>query len=85
MGKLNEITNIGKKLEEQLNNVGINDINQLKLSGSKKAWSMIKGIDESAWLNRLYALEGAIKNIRWHDLDDDTKRNLKEFKINYGK
>ena len=25
------------------------------------------------------ALEGAIQNIRWHNLSDDDKENLKEF------
>lgn len=28
---------------------------------------------------RLSALEGAIQGVRWHDLDQDTKKSLKEF------
>lgn len=28
---------------------------------------------------RLSALEGAIQGIRWHDLDETTKRELKDF------
>jgi DNA transformation protein len=27
----------------------------------------------------LYAIEGAIQGIRWHDLEDSRKRELKEF------
>lgn len=33
----------------------------------------IKEIDESACINRLMALEGAIQNIRWHDLSEEDK------------
>ena len=39
----------------------------------------IKEIDDSACLNRLMALEGAIQNIRWHDLSENDKKNLKDF------
>jgi len=30
-------------------------------------------------MNRLSALEGAVRGIRWHDLDADVKKELKEF------
>lgn len=79
MNKLSDLPNIGKKLEEQLNEVGIETIEQLKELGSKQAWLDIKAIDESACINRLYALEGAIEGIRWHDLSNEVKRELKEF------
>lgn len=83
MGELSKLHNIGKVLEKQLNEVGINSIENLREIGSKKAWIKIKNIDESACLNRLCALEGAIRNIRWHDLDESIKKDLKEFKQNY--
>lgn len=83
MGELSKLPNIGKVLEKQLNEVGINSIESLREIGSKKAWIKIKNIDESACLNRLCALEGAIRNIRWHDLDENIKKGLKEFKQNY--
>lgn len=70
---------MAKKLEEQLNEVGIESYDDLANIGSKEAWLKIKEIDESACINRLMALEGAIQNIRWHNLSDDDKRNLKEF------
>lgn len=85
MGDLSKLPNIGKVLEKQLNEVGIYSIEELKKIGSKKAWIKIKNIDESACLNRLCALEGAIRNIRWHDLDGSIKNDLKEFKKNYDK
>ncbi|WP_419750300.1 TfoX/Sxy family protein [Terrisporobacter petrolearius] len=83
MGELSKLPNIGKVLEKQLNEVEINSIENLREIGSKKAWIKIKNIYESACLNRLCALEGAIRNIRWHDLDESIKKDLKEFKQNY--
>lgn len=79
MSKLSDLPNIGKKLEEQLNEVGIETIEQLKEVGSKQAWLDIKAIDDSACINRLCALEGAIQEIRWHSLSEEVKRDLKEF------
>ncbi len=79
MGELAKLPNIGKVVEEQLNEVGINTFEELKAVGSKQAWLKIKAIDESACINRLCALEGAIQGIRWHDLDAQKKGELKEF------
>ncbi|MBO5839911.1 MAG: TfoX/Sxy family protein [Methanobrevibacter sp.] len=79
MGELSKLPNIGKVVEKQLNDVGINTVDELINLGSKEAWLKIKEVDESACLNRLMALEGAIQNIRWHDLSDEDKQNLKDF------
>lgn len=79
MGELSKLPNIGKVVEKQLNEVGINTVDDLINIGSKEVWLKIKKIDESACINRLMALEGAIQNIRWHNLSDDDKENLKEF------
>ena len=79
MGELSKLPNIGKSVEEQLNLVGINTVEDLKIIGSKEAWLKIKEIDKSACINRLYALEGAIEGIRWHNLSEEKKLMLKEF------
>ena len=79
MKKLSTLPNIGKVLEEQLNEVGIKSIDELEEAGSKEAWLAIKEIDDSACINRLYALEGAITGIRWFDLSENIKENLKDF------
>ena len=79
MGELSKMPNIGKVLEKQLNDVGINTIGVLVNLGSKEAWLKIKEIDDSACLNRLMALEGAIQNIRWHNLSEEDKDNLRNF------
>lgn len=79
MGELSKLPNIGDKLEAQLMEVGIEAFEQLKEVGSKKAWLLIKAIDPSACINRLCALEGAIQGVRWHNLSDEVKGELKEF------
>ncbi len=79
MGELCSLKNIGKVVEEQLNQVGINTIEELREVGSKRAWLLIKEIDDSACYNRLCALEGGIRGVRWHDLPDDVKKDLKQF------
>lgn len=79
MGELSKLPNIGKVVEKQLNDVGINTVDELINIGSKEAWLKIKEVDESACLNRLMALEGAIQNIRWHNLSEEDKKNLKDF------
>ena len=79
MGELCSLKNIGKVVEEQLNQVGINTIEELREVGSKRAWLLIKEIHDSACYNRLCALEGGIRGVRWHDLPDDVKKDLKQF------
>ena len=79
MGELSKLPNIGKVVEEQLNEVGITTVDDLIDIGSREAWLKIKEIDDSACLNRLMALEGAIQNIRWHELSEKDKNNLKDF------
>jgi len=79
MGELSKLPNIGKVLEKQLNDVEIYSVDDLINIGSKESWLKIKEIDDSACLNRLMALEGAIQNIRWHDLSENDKKNLKDF------
>lgn len=79
MGELSKLPNIGRVLENQLKEIGINTVDELIDLGSQETWLKIKEIDESACLNRLMALEGAIQNIHWHDLSSEDKDNLRDF------
>lgn len=79
MGELTSLPNIGEKLEKQLNEIGIETIEQLQSSGSREAWLKILARDPSACIMRLCALEGALRGVRWHDLDKETKEDLKRF------
>lgn len=79
MGELSKLPNIGKEIEKQLNAVGINSYDELKALGAQKAWLKIQEIDETACMNRLLALEGAIQGIKKNQISAERKAELKEF------
>lgn len=79
MGELSKLQNIGKVIEEQLNQAGIFTEEELKTAGSKQAWLKIQEFDESACIHRLLALEGAIRGVKKTALPDPVKADLKEF------
>ena len=66
-------------VEEQLMQIGISSADELRQTGSKAAWLKIQEIDESACINRLMALEGAIRGVKKTQLPDDIKADLKNF------
>lgn len=79
MGELSKLPNIGKTLEEQLIQVGIRSVDELKRIGAKAAWLKIQAVDDSACINRLMGLEGAIQGVKKTMLSDEVKADLKEF------
>lgn len=79
MGELSKLPNIGKAVEEQLAQVGINTADELREIGAKAAWLKIQEIDESACIHRLLALEGAIQGVKKTMLPDEVKADLKGF------
>ena len=83
MGELSKLPNIGKVVEEQLNEVGIKTPDELKKLGSKEAWRRIRAMDPSACIHRLYGLEGAIQGVRKTELPNEKKAELKEFYNSY--
>jgi DNA transformation protein len=79
MGELTKLPNIASVMEMQLADVGITTVDELKRVGSRESWLRILARDPSACMNRLCGLEGAIQGVRWHYLDDETKKSLKAF------
>ncbi len=79
MGELSKLPNIGKVVEEQLNQAGIFTEEELKAVGSKQAWLKIQEFDESACIHRMLALEGAIRGVKKTTLPEQVKADLKEF------
>ena len=69
MEKLSDLPNIGPELEKRLLTIGISTAMDLKSMGSCKAYQGLRIVDTSTCINTLYALEGAIQNVRWHKLD----------------
>jgi DNA transformation protein len=71
--------NIGDEIEARLSEVGIDSLEKLEKMGSRQAFMRLLTIDPEACLNLLYALEGAIEGIRWHDLSREIKQELLQF------
>ena len=68
--------NLGKTSVQWLNAVGIQSPEQLKAVGAVQAYRKVKvrGFRVSKVL--LYALEGALLDIHWSELDDEHKNRL---------
>ena len=78
MEDLSQLPNIGKVLAEKLRGIGIASYEELASMGSIEVVLMIKDEDLSACYNMLYAIEGAIKGVRWHALPNEERGKLKE-------
>ena len=79
MGELSKLPNIGKTVEAQLIQVGIETPEALRQVGAKPAWLKIQEIDSSACIHRPLALEGAIQGAKKSMLPDAVKADPKEF------
>lgn len=79
MSDLEKLPNIGKVLAEKLSEIGINNEKQLKETGSENTFIQLSAYDNESCLNMLYAIEGAIQGIRWHNLSKEKKEELKLF------
>jgi len=77
MDKLTHLPNIGPVLAEKLNRIGITTFEALEEIGNLEAVVRIGVTDETACYNMLFALEGAIRGIRWHDIPKNDQENLK--------
>ena len=83
MSAFTGVPNIGKIMVQQLGDVGVHSPEELAAVGSREAWLRILAMDPSACYMRLCGLEGAIRGVRWHDLPDDVKADLKVFYRKY--
>ena len=77
--ELTLLPNIGSALAEKLRRVDVKTPNDLRQLGAEACFLRLLTIDKDACSNMLYALEGAVQGIRWHDLDKYRKQELKEF------
>ncbi|MFH2142349.1 MAG: TfoX/Sxy family protein [Bacteroidota bacterium] len=79
MTNIANLPNIGKNLASKLKNVEINTSDDLINLGSEKAFLKLIENDRNCCVNMLYAIEGAIQNIRWHNISNDRKKQLNDF------
>ena len=79
MTDLTSMMNIGKEMASKLKSVEIDCAEQLIAIGSKEAFFRLKAKYPHVCLVHLYTLEGAIQNVEFNCLDEETKAELKKF------
>ncbi len=78
MEDLSQLPNIGEVLAGKLSDIGITSRADLVAKGSIEAVIQIGDTDTAACYNMLYALEGAIRGVRWHGIPKEERKKLKE-------
>jgi DNA transformation protein len=78
MEDLTKLPNIGEVLAQKLNEIDVFSYDDLIDIGSVEAVLRIVGPDTFGYYNMLYAIEGAIRRIRWHDLPKEERKKLKQ-------
>lgn len=73
------LKNIGTEIARKLQSVGINSAEDLIAVGSKEAFFRLKVRYPNICLVFLYVLQGAIDNVDYNLLSEETKADLKEF------
>ena len=79
MNELTTLANIGKTLADRLEQAGISTVQEFKELGAKEVFIRVKCVYPDACINHLYAIEGAVQNLRWHNLSKERKKELKSF------
>lgn len=78
MDDLSALPNIGVTLAGELEMAGIKSYDELVDVGSVEATLRVaRGAGEPCY-NKLYALEGAIRGVRWHSIPKEERARLKE-------
>ncbi len=79
MNSLTDLPNIGDALADKLSVAGINSYDDLISLGSVEIILKIRdGVDPGACYNMLYAIEGAIRGVRWHTIPKEERNQLKK-------
>ena len=76
MGDLSSAPNLGRALIAELAGVGVTDLVQLEQLGSVETARRLARHGVSVCANKLYALEGAVRGIRWHTIPAQERSEL---------
>jgi DNA transformation protein and related proteins len=77
--ELTDLQNIGIVVAGKLKEAGIKTPEELRAIGAEQAFIRLQSIDETACFSMLQGLEGAIQNVRWHNLPKERKEELRQF------
>lgn len=75
---IQDLPNIGPALASRLAEIGIANPDQLRAAGSVACVRQLHEAHEPACYSTLYALEGAIRGVRWHDIPAQERQELKD-------
>lgn len=77
MSDVEALPNIGKVLASRLRKAGIETDAALKKMGDAKAFLRLRAtLPEDACVHTRLALAGAVRGVRWHDLDESLRKTL---------
>lgn len=71
-----DLPNLGPKSAQMLNACGISSAERLRELGAVRAYAMVKQAHESASLNLLWALEGALTGLPWQEVAREHRLSL---------
>lgn len=78
MEKLTDLPNIGPKVAENLEKIGVTTPEQLREMGAEEAFLRIRArVDSTACLHQLEALAGAVEGVKKSLLTSERKAELK--------
>ncbi|MBT8401357.1 MAG: TfoX/Sxy family protein [Rhodothermia bacterium] len=75
--RISQLRNLGPRSESWLNAVGINTRADLEKVGSVVAYRWVVEHGFAPSLNLLYAMEGALRDVHWTNLDPDLRDRLR--------
>lgn len=78
MAGIGDLLNLGPVSAGWLETVGIRSYDDLEGLGSVEAYLLVKEAFPAASANLLYALEGALRDVRWDDLPVADRAALRE-------
>lgn len=75
--KLEDMPNLGAVAAKKLRASGVHTPKELQTLGSREAFFRVRAkADPEACISMLYALEGAVRGIRWHGLPQEDRQAL---------
>lgn len=77
MEVLTTLPNVDSDLAEKLASAGVTSYEELVAHGSVDvALKICNGLDPGACYNMLYAIEGAIRGVRWYTIPKEERKRL---------
>ncbi len=82
MTSLKSLPNLGPVLVSLLERADIHSAEELRSLGTEAVFTRLKVLETEegdSCIHKLYALEGAVQGIRWHDVTQERRKELLEF------